>query len=109
MAFVTDKEELKPGLIIFRRGDVQHRNWYCRVKVPDVDRYKTFSLKTEDINAARQKAWRHDGNVEYALENSVALFNRSFAKVGQEFLIEQEKRAADGEISAQRPRKLRAW
>ncbi len=29
MAFLTDKEELKPGLIIFRRGDVEHRMWSC--------------------------------------------------------------------------------
>lgn len=34
MTFLTDKEELKPGLVIFRRADVQHRNWYCRIKVP---------------------------------------------------------------------------
>jgi len=107
-SFVKDKEVLKPGLIIFRRGDVQHGNWYCRVKVPKVDRYKTFSLKTDDVNAARTKAWRHDGNVEYALERDVPLFNRSFAKVAQEFLLEQEKRAAQGEISIQRPKKLRA-
>ena len=32
--FIIDKEVLKPGLILFRRSDVQHRNWYCRVKVP---------------------------------------------------------------------------
>ena len=38
--FIKDKQELKPGLIIFRRSDVQHSNWYCRVKVPNVDRYK---------------------------------------------------------------------
>jgi hypothetical protein len=25
MAFITDKEKLKSGLIIFRRGDVTHR------------------------------------------------------------------------------------
>lgn len=24
MAFVTDKSELKPGLVLFRRGDVEH-------------------------------------------------------------------------------------
>ena len=40
MAFVTDKAELKPGLIIFRRGDVDHRMWYCRMKIPKADRYK---------------------------------------------------------------------
>ena len=37
MAFVTEKEELKPGLIIFRRGDVEHRMWYCRMKMPKAD------------------------------------------------------------------------
>ncbi|WP_263409595.1 hypothetical protein [Terriglobus tenax] len=45
MAFVTDKAELKPGLVIFRRGDVEHRMWYCRMKIPKADRYKTVSLK----------------------------------------------------------------
>ncbi len=108
MAYVTDKEELKPGLIIFQRGTVQHGNWYCRVKVPNEDRYKTFSLKTPDRNAARSKAWRHDANVEYSIERDIPLFNRSFAKVAQEFLVEQEKRAREGEISAQRPKKMRA-
>ena len=49
MAFVTDKAELKPGLILFRRGDVEHRMWYCRMKMPKADRYKTVSLKTTDI------------------------------------------------------------
>jgi hypothetical protein len=57
MAFVTDKEELKPGLIIFRRADVQHRNWYCRVKLPKADRYKTYSLKTSDTHTAREQAF----------------------------------------------------
>ncbi len=107
-SFIKDKVELKPGLILFRRSDVQHGNWYCRVKVPNVDRYKTFSLKTEDINTARSMAWRHDAEVEHSLEQNIPLFNRSFAKVAQEFLIEQEKRAEHGEISAQRPKKLRA-
>lgn len=34
MTFVTDKAALKPGLIIFRRGDVDHRMWYYRMKIP---------------------------------------------------------------------------
>ena len=52
MAFVTEKEELKPGLIIFRRGDVDHRMWYCRMKMPKADRYKTVSLKIPNKEAA---------------------------------------------------------
>lgn len=56
MAFIIDKHELKSGLIIFRRADVQHRNWYCRIKIPDEDRYKTVSLETADIDAAKDRA-----------------------------------------------------
>jgi hypothetical protein len=51
---ITEKEELKPGLVLFRRGDVEHRMWYCRMKMPKADRYKTVSLKTTDISAARE-------------------------------------------------------
>ncbi len=38
MAFLTDVTKLKDDLILFRRGDVQHSKWYCRMKVPGVDR-----------------------------------------------------------------------
>lgn len=41
MAFITDKEKLKSGLIIFRCGDVAHRNFYCRIKLP---RMWTYTL-----------------------------------------------------------------
>lgn len=34
MAFLLDPRELKDGLIIFRRGDVRHRKWCCRIKLP---------------------------------------------------------------------------
>ncbi|MEN2712773.1 hypothetical protein ACQKOH_03130 [Sphingomonas sp. NPDC092331] len=60
MAFITDKEELKTGLIIFRRGDVAHRNFYCRVKLPKEDRYKTIALKTSDRQEARDRAFDQD-------------------------------------------------
>jgi len=29
MVYIKDKHELKPGIVIFRRGDVRHANWYC--------------------------------------------------------------------------------
>jgi integrase len=51
MAFLIDVQELKSGLIIFRRAGVKHRNWYCRIKLSQEDRYKTVSLKTADIDA----------------------------------------------------------
>ncbi len=107
MAFVTDKQELKPGLVIFRRTDVQHRKWYCRVKLPKEDRYKTISLKTESADIAREKAFDYDADVRFRLKHDVPVFNRSFSIVAKEYMAAQEIRAARGEISKDRPRKLR--
>ncbi|MGB9144323.1 MAG: site-specific integrase, partial [Acidobacteriaceae bacterium] len=106
MAFITEKEELKPGLILFRRGDVDHRMWYCRMKMPKADRYKTVSLKTTDISAARERAFDQDADVRFRIKHDVPVFNRHFREVAREYLLTQEARAKRGEISAARPKKL---
>src|SRR6218665_2749539 len=99
MAFVTDKEELKPGLIIFRRADVAHRNYYCRIKLPKADRYKTVSLKTSDVHAARERAFDHDADVRFRIKHDVPVFNRPFRDVAKEYLATQVARSKRGEIS----------
>ena len=38
MAFIVNTQELKPGLILFRRTDVKHHNWYCRIRLPNAER-----------------------------------------------------------------------
>ena len=108
MAFIIDKEELKPGLIIFRRADVAHRNWYCRIKLPRADRYKTFSLKTANIEAAREKAFDFDADVRFRIKHDVPVFNRPFIEVAREYLATQEARSKRGEIGTMRPKKIRA-
>jgi integrase len=108
MAFVTDKAELKPGLVIFRRGDVEHRMWYCRMKIPKADRYKTVSLKTTDVEVARERAFDQDADIRFRLKHDVPVFNHPFREVGREYLLTQEARAQRGEISAARPKKIRA-
>jgi integrase len=108
MAFVTDKEEIKPGLIIFRRADVDHRNWYCRIKLPKADRYKTISLKTSDIGAARHLAGEQEVEVRAMLKHDIPVFNHPFRAVAKEYLATQEARAKRGEISKERPKKLKA-
>ena len=108
MAFVTDKEVLKPGLIIFRRADVQHRNWYCRIKLPKADRYKTYSLKTSDINTARDQAFDYASEVRSMLKHDIPVFNRPFYDVGKEYLTTQTARATRGEVSKGRPKKMQA-
>lgn len=108
MSFIIDKEEIKPGLIIFRRGDVDHRNFYCRIKLPKADRYKTVSLKTSIVEEARNKAFDVDADVRFRIKHDVPIFNRPFSEVAEEYLKTQEARALRGEISAARPKKLRA-
>ena len=103
MGFLIDTQELKPGLIIFRRGDVKHRNWYCRVKLPLTDRYKTVSLKTSDIDAAKDKAFDQDADVRFRIKHEVPIFNRPFSQIAKDFVDLQKDRVEAGQI------KLKRW
>jgi integrase len=106
MSFIIDKEELKPGLIVFRRGDVVHKNWYCRIKLPKADRYKTVSLKTSDIHEARERAYDHYADVRFRLKHDVPIFDKSFYDVAVEYTDVQRHRAQMGEISHERVKKI---
>ncbi len=90
MSFIIDKEELKPGLIIFRRGDVGHKNWYCRIKLPKADRYKTVSLKTSDLHEARSRAFDVDADVRFRIKHEVPIFNKPFSEVATEYTESQK-------------------
>jgi hypothetical protein len=54
MAFLTDVTKLKDDLILFRRGDVQHNKWCCRMKVPE--RILDFGIVSP---LATQLSWTH--------------------------------------------------
>lgn len=102
MTFIVDAQELKPGLIIFRRGDVRHRRWYCRLKVPKEDRYKTISLKTTDATEAKDRAYDHDAELRFKVKHEMPVFNRSFAQVAQEYSDKQKDRADVGQVTRHR-------
>jgi integrase len=102
MSFLIDTQELKPGLVIFRRADVKHQNWYCRIKVPRTDRYKTVSLKTADIDAAREKAFDQDADVRFRLKHEVPIFNRPFSQIAKDYADFQKERVAAGQIAQHR-------
>jgi integrase len=99
---MLDVEKLKPGLVIFRRGDVQHRNWYCRLKIPNVDRYKTISLKTADTHEAREKAYNEDAELRFKLKHNMPVFDRAFSDVAKEYSDFQKQRAGAGQITQKR-------
>ena len=99
---LTDIQQLKSGLILFRRSDVQHNNWYCRIKVPNTSRYKTVSLKTENIREATDKAFDLDGEVRFKVKHQVPVFDKSFTEVAMEFSALQKRVADIGQITHQR-------
>ena len=102
MAFLVDTQELKPGLVIFRRADVKHRNWYCRVRLPNQDRYKTVSLKTADIDAARERAFDQDADVRFRIKHEVPIFNRPFSQIAKDYSDFQKERVEAGQITHHR-------
>jgi integrase len=102
MAFIVDAEELKKGLIIFRRGDLRHRSWYCRMRLPNADRYKTVSLKTTDIDAARERAFDQDSDLRFRIKHDVPIFNRPFSHIAKEYIEWQKERAVAKQIEQQR-------
>ena len=107
MAFIIDKEELKSGLIIFRRGDVEHRNFYCRVRLLKEDRYKTIFLRTSDRQMARDQAFDLDAEIRFKLKHDVPIFNRPFRDVAEEYITTIERRADNGVVSGHRVKCLK--
>ena len=99
MKFITDKEQVKAGLIIFRRGDVGHDQYYCRVRIQNEDRYKTISLRTADRDTARDRAMDQDADIRFRLKHDVPVFNRPFLQVAEEYADAQQRRANAGEVS----------
>jgi len=102
MTFLIDSRELKNGLIIFRRSDVRHRNWYCRIKLPREDRYKTVSLKTSDMETALERAFDEAADIRFRLKHEVPVFNRPFSQIAKDFAAFQKERSEAGEISFHR-------
>jgi hypothetical protein len=100
-SFLTDVQHVKPGLLIFRRGDVQHSNWYSRAKVPHSKRYKTVSLKTPDINDAMEKARDFEAEIRAMLKHRVPIFDKSFAEIAHEYSV-QKRKAEIGQITMNR-------
>lgn len=105
MAFMIDTEKLKDGLVIFRRGDVKHRRWYCRIRLPPQAQnrqYKTIALTTEDVREAREKAFDHDAEIRFRLKHDVPIFDKRFSQVAQEFSDYQRARSEVGQITFHR-------
>jgi integrase len=100
--FMVDVHRLKPGLIIYRRTDVQHNNWYCRIKLAGQDRYKRISLKTANIDEATVAALRHDIAIETKLQHQLPVFEKPFREVALEYSEHQRRLSEIGQITHRR-------
>ena len=102
MVFLLDRHDLKPGLILFRRADVKHRNWYCRSKLAGMDRYKVISLGTDDLRTATALAFERDMELQFQVKYKVPVFPKTFREAAVEYIALEKIRAAAGEISQRR-------
>jgi integrase len=98
MTFLIEAQELKSGLILFQRGDVAHKNWYCRVRIPQSNRYKTISLKTAHLEA-KERAFEHDADIRFRVKHQVPIFEKSFADVALEYSAYHKRTAEAGQIT----------
>jgi integrase len=102
MTFMLDRLVLKAGLVIYHRADVKHRNWYCRVRIRDQDRYKPISLKTSDVNLAKERAFDHEAELRFKLKHGLPVFEQPFSDLAKAYLKRQKERADVGEITLDR-------
>ena len=67
-----------------------------------------FPKDEQTLEVARERAFDQDADIRFRLKHDVPVFNHPFREVGREYLLTQEARAQRGEISAARPKKVRA-
>lgn len=87
LAFLTDVTKIKDDLIIFRRTDVQHSKWYCRMKLPGVDRYN-IALKIESLRDAQEKALEHYADFRFRLKHNVPIVSPLATQLSWSHVIE---------------------
>lgn len=99
---MRDRTEIQSGIIIYRRSDVDHHHWYCRLKVPEQNRYKVVSLGTPDMELARDKAIHEYARLLFKLEYKLPLFERTFGEIADDYIADQKERVKAGEITQKR-------
>jgi integrase len=99
---MRDRTEIQSGIIIYRRSDVDHHHWYCRLKVPEQNRYKYISLDTPDIKLARDKAVHEYARLLFQVEYEVPIFKKDFGQIADEYIAFQKQRVKAKEITQKR-------
>jgi len=100
MAFLHDVQHLKSGLVIYRRADVKHENWYCRIRIAGQRRYKPISLKTTDITLAKERAFEHEAELRFKAKHGLPVFSQKFSALAEKYLQHVRDRADTGQISS---------
>jgi integrase len=99
---MLDRTEIQSGIIIYRRSDVVHHDWYCRLKVPEQNRYKYVSLDTPDITLARDKAVREYAELLFKVKYELPIFEKTFGQIAEEYIEFERQRVKAKEITQKR-------
>jgi integrase len=99
---MRDRTVIQSGIVIYRRSDVDHHQWYCRLKVPKQNRYKVVSLDTPDMELARDKAVEQYAELLFKVKFDLPIFEKHFGDIADEYIAFQQQRVKAKEITQKR-------
>ena len=73
-------------------------------RLPTSDRYKTISLKTRDVETAKERAFDQESDVRFRLKHQVPISNRPFSQIAKDFVELTRQRWKAAEITRHRYR-----
>jgi hypothetical protein len=102
-------DELWGGYPAWRRANGAGRHKRNGVREVSDDMAQAFADNEAERRTKVQQTRRiKDADIRFRIKHDVPVFNHPFREVGREYLQTQEERAKCGEISAARPKKVRA-
>ena len=72
------------------------------MRLPASGRYKTVSLKTSDVDAARDQAFDQDSELRFRVKHDGPIFSRPFSQIANDFVELTRQRWEAGEITRHR-------
>ena len=79
------------NVVVYTRPKVNTSYYHARVKLPEISKWKYFSTKTDDLEAAKEFALREYQKFQIKLENGYVLDTRRFRVVAEIAIKEMEQ------------------
>lgn len=83
--------ECDGNVVIYKRPFCATSNYYARVKLPKIGKWKKFTTKTDDKDQAIRFAVREYDKIQMMLENGLVIDTRSFSQVADYVIKELQE------------------